>query len=229
MSITPTNLTSFENSGTDTFVTPSVAPTANALILVSLRRFFTATISSVSGNGITYALVDEIDTDGGYIVTSIYRGMSASPTPGSVTVVANTNCELQIIVDQCTGVDTSGANGSGAIGQSAHGATDSAGTVTCSPALTTFASPSNLCYCAAGGYNTGAGDPVVTGYTQLANVNELSSEYKVNDHAPTLTGGADRALLVAVEVKAAAAAAAGRPAWKNVTRVADRAIAVARW
>ena len=124
MAISPTTLTAeyFATDATSFVTTASVAPAANALVTVSIdssEAVAPSTTPTVTGNGITYTLVNNRIQGGGHCF--VFRGMAASPTNGQITVdfgaVTKTSCT--IIVDQHTGVNTSGSNGSGAVVQSA--------------------------------------------------------------------------------------------------------------
>ncbi|MDX1409719.1 MAG: hypothetical protein R3330_16335 [Saprospiraceae bacterium] len=75
------------------------------------------TVSSVVGNGITFTQIHDIDNvqlQGGQ---SVWRGMDASPTTGQITVThTGATLPTSCVAVRFSGVDTSGSNGSGAIG-----------------------------------------------------------------------------------------------------------------
>jgi hypothetical protein len=123
-----TNLTAGGGASATSFNTASVSPAGNQLILVSVHLFLSTGSAqpaepTVTGNGITYAVVattdvDNAGTDRGTMW--VFRGMAASPSSGAITIdcggVSTTRCVWS--VDQSSNdVDTSGANGSGAIVQ----------------------------------------------------------------------------------------------------------------
>lgn len=182
MAISAANLTSGENgSAGTTFTTASISPSADKLILLSFTVRNGAstdpTISSISGNGLTWVLVNSSNWDpdsSSRRTTFVYRSMGSSPSTGAITVTfgeSNTNSAWS--VDEFTNVDTSGTNGSGAVVQSAHneGADPSSNlTVT----LGAFSSANNATFGAFGEYNN-ATPTVDTGWTLLASKNTLDS------------------------------------------------------
>ncbi len=116
-------LTTFTSSNTvlTAFTTASVSPAANALVLCFV--FGGPPVTSVTGNGLTWELVYDgytpqsaVSPDG----LTVYRAMGAAPSAGGITVNMSgvvSAAGIIIQVQQYTGVNTSGANGSGAIGQ----------------------------------------------------------------------------------------------------------------
>lgn len=123
-----TNLTSGAGSAATSFATASVAPTGNQLILVAVHAYISTgsvqpAIPTVTGNGITYTLVQpqDVDTAGVDRATEwLFRGLATSPTSGAITVsfgaVTMTRCAWS--VDQSdSDIDLSGVNGAGAIAQ----------------------------------------------------------------------------------------------------------------
>jgi len=145
---TITNLTSGAGSAATSFATASVAPTSNRLILVAVHAYISTgsvqpATPTVTGNGITYALVQaqDVDTSGVDRATEwVFRGLAASPTSGAVTIsfgaVTMTRCAWS--VDQSdSDIDLSSTNGAGAIAQKV-GATSAGATslsVSYSPAM----------------------------------------------------------------------------------------------
>lgn len=228
MAITATNLTMTRFGGSQTsFATSSISPSANKLILVTVVTYggTPATPSGVSGNGITYALIRSA-TYGQFTdsVISVWRGMSASPSSGAVTVTWSASTSRQAIaVDQLDGIDTGGSNGSAAIVQSAN-ASESSTAVTLFDALTlaAFGSASNGTF-AAIGFDPNSGRAAVTpeaSWTELADIFQNNSSdngsngatmYRPdNDTTPTWTwtGSLARTTAIGIELKAAGAAAA---------------------
>jgi hypothetical protein len=135
---TITNLTSGAGSALTSFPTASVAPTGNRLILVSVHAYISTgsvqpSTPTVTGNGITYALVkaQDVDNAGTDRATEwVFRGLAASPSSGAITIsfgaVTMTRCAWS--VDQSdSDIDLSGSNGYGAIAQSV-GATSAGAT-----------------------------------------------------------------------------------------------------
>ena len=122
MAIAASNLTNgVQNSASTSVTTASVAPTSNALVLVSVAsQVASAAAPTISGGGIpTWVLVGtQLDTSASRLV-SMFRGLSASPTSGTIVISFGAVSQSNICwsVDQFTGADTSGTNGSGAIVQ----------------------------------------------------------------------------------------------------------------
>ena len=139
MPLVATNLTSGGNipSGSTTFVTASITPTANALVLLWITNEHLAgtpaVISSVTGCSLTWESIDNVNY-GSNCRLSLYRALGASPTTGAVTITYPTSEWAAVwSIEQITGVSTSGSNGSGAVLQSAQnsdGASGSSLTVT---------------------------------------------------------------------------------------------------
>lgn len=126
MALVATNLTSGGNipSGSTTFVTASITPTANALVLLWITNEHLAgtpaVISSVTGCSLTWESIDNVNY-GSNCRLSLYRTLGASPTTGAVTVTyPSSEWSAVWSIEQITGVSTSGSNGSGAIIQSAQ-------------------------------------------------------------------------------------------------------------
>ncbi len=123
---TPTELTEGQDDSSQTsYATGSVTPASNKLILVifTLSRGGGITVDSVTGNGITYDLVDSsaYDLAGNRGELFIYRGMAVSPTAGVITidVGASTHAGCGWGVFEIGGVPT-GNNGADAIQQSVN-------------------------------------------------------------------------------------------------------------
>ena len=123
-----TNLTSFQDSTDATsYATASITPTANYLVLASVTSSKSGTpdTPTLSGNSLTWVQYNQIayDTSGTQRTTTFFRAMGASPSAGALTADFGgaTQTACVIVVDQFSGVDTSGTNGSGAIVQSVTG------------------------------------------------------------------------------------------------------------
>lgn len=113
------------------YTTASVTPGANRLVLLiatssrnTLNDCVANDISSITGNGLTWAAVDKQCFSTASIPTQtvqIWRSMGASPSSGAINFNVSSATQLNAawIVVECDGVDTSGTNGSGAVAQSA--------------------------------------------------------------------------------------------------------------
>ena len=111
------------NAGNLTATTSSITPTANALVTACVLSTdddgTTEAPTSVVGNGLNYVLMTSLTTDAtGVYRLSSYRAMGASPSAGTVVITwpdGQTGAAWKI--QEWTGVDTSGTDGSGAIVQ----------------------------------------------------------------------------------------------------------------
>jgi hypothetical protein len=107
--------------------TASVTPAANKLELLTVVTATVggaATPSSVTGNGLNWVLVN--DATFGNVRCTVYRSMGASPSAGALTInygVAQTNVLWQLA--EFSNVNTTGADGAGAVVQSAIGQANS--------------------------------------------------------------------------------------------------------
>ncbi len=137
------------------YTTASIAPAPNTLVTIALLSHrATATISpTVAGGGMaSWTLVASVDFDTLSLPhrrLSIYRAMSAAPGSGAITFnFTNQVSNLEWIVSQWDGVETSGANGAGAIGQTGSNRADAVSGL--SVALAPFGDPNNVAFGAFG-------------------------------------------------------------------------------
>ena len=187
--ISATHLTAGSNTyPSDTGTTASISPTANALIIVTVGVYNGSgnppTPISVIGNGITYELIDcsgEWHSGFDAEMVCMYRGLSASPTTGTIVITGDTGTGyLSWSVDEITGVyDTGGSNGSGAVIQSNTYSSGAGTTDTITVTLGTFASAGNGVLGTAYNYNAGT-----LAITKEAGLTELVSNYP-NDNPET--------------------------------------------
>lgn len=216
MAVSGTNLTSFQSSTDATsYTTASITPTSNYLILASVTssKSGTPNTPTLSGNGLTWVQFDQVayDTVGTQRTTTFFRAMGSSPSSGAVTADfgGNTQTACVIVIDQFSGVDTSGTNGSGAIVQSVTGTEYALDTLTIN--LAAFSSANNATYGVASNGDSGnftAG----TGFTQVGAtgsttplINTMSQFRNDNDTSVTFLGTALWTMGgIAVEIKAAA-------------------------
>lgn len=129
MAVNITNLTQGNNTGSVTTGTSaSITPVPNALILLSVmsRRGDSTepSVPTITGNGLTWVAVNNIyydTTSGSRKKLSLFRAMGRNPSTGTVLIDfgAETQTDIFWTIDQGTGVNTSGTNGSGAVVQSA--------------------------------------------------------------------------------------------------------------
>ena len=128
MAISYTVLTSGSTTPSgSSFVTPSISPGANKLILaIGAYRVQTDPgndQTTVAGNGLTWVrMVDRRDQglSGWNRVLTIYRAMGASPSSGAVTFTKGTGAAFSgdgaYAILEFDGINTGGTNGSAAVG-----------------------------------------------------------------------------------------------------------------
>lgn len=128
-----------------TLASASISPAADALVVCLVNGMGVNTTdrvvpSSVANGGNSFTLI-ESEIIGPYSIGSAWRYLNASPFSGAVTITwSNSQDTASYVILQRTGVDTSGANGSGAVGTVAK----SSGTSTSpSPGTISFAGSSN--------------------------------------------------------------------------------------
>lgn len=227
MAVSVTNLTAAVNTtGASSFNTASVSPTANNLILLSVsarRADSTQPVApTVTGNGLTWVKIAEIyfDTDSSSRKTLfLFRALGSSPSSGAITMDYGSQTINQTTwqVNQASGIDTSGTNGSGAVVQSATNKDEVSGGGTLTVTLAAFASTDNATFGAFACDTVGAGPTVGSGFTMVGSnddqsntVTESGSEWKAtNDTGVDMTfASAAGAKMggIAIEIKAAAAA-----------------------
>jgi hypothetical protein len=198
----------------NTTSTASIAPAPNTLVTITLLSHrSTATISPiVTGGGMaSWDLVASVDFDTLALPhrrLSIYRAMSATPGSGPITFkFTNQVSNLEWSVSQWTGVETSGVNGAGAIGQT--GANRANAVNGLSVALAPFGSPANVALGAFGVNSQVAAITPAAGFSELSELpanegtrGDLQTEWAVNQPTigaswPFLKGGA-----LGIELKA---------------------------
>lgn len=201
-SISVSNLTSGNevHAGKTSWLTASVSPTANNLILLSVsvrnNSSIDPTISSVTGCGLTWVAINSVVYDAASIsrrTVFLYRALGASPSSGQITITTGENdTDVCHCVDQASGIDTSGTNGSGAIVQSATNSAIGADPAILTITLGAFSSPINATY---GGFSSDGNETATagSGFTLLAQSQSstnlsISSEWKsTNDTSVDMT------------------------------------------
>lgn len=205
--------------------TASVTPGANNLILLitaqsrnTLGDCANNDISSVTGNGLTWAAVNKQCFSSAAAPTQtveIWRTMGASPSTGTINFIVSASTQINAAwaVVECNGVDTSGTNGSGAVVQSAINLIEPGTSLTAT--LAGFGSSNNATLGAFGIADNIAITPG-SGFTEL--VEELVSDggndlglqvqwRNDNDTTVDASWSSIDAGGVAIEIKAAATAA----------------------
>lgn len=187
MALSASNLT-FKSDTTNavSYDTSSIQPSSSSLVLVSIHNRIsagTAGTPTLTGNGLTYVLVNQ--TTGLNRASHLFRALGVSPTSSLVTISFSTQTQTEVtwVIDQITGTDTSGSNGSGAVVQSANGSTtDTSLTLF----LNNFGSSNNFGY---GCVEHGANNDTTpnAGFNELADVGNsevgtrLATIYLVNN------------------------------------------------
>ena len=197
------------------YATAVIAPVPNTLVTVAVlsHRSTAAITPTLSGGGMSsWTQVASVDFD---LVSSskrrltIFRAMSPSPTSGPITITYTSSVSnVQWIVSQWTGVETSGVNGSGAIVQS--GSSRSDGSTGLAVALNAFTRANNVAYGVVGMSGSGSAVTPGTGFAEIAEQpsgesSALETEWTTGDN--TIDAGwasAFKAALLGVEIQAAA-------------------------
>src|SRR5205085_3732552 len=161
MAVAASNLTQGNDRGVggSSFNTASITPTANRLILATVTsRHASADPNhpTLSGCGLTWVEVasDNYDNTGSQKRVTVFRAMGASPSTGAVTIDFAGQCQSDCVwtIDQLSGMDTSGTNGSGAGVQSATNQDRTGSGTSLTTTLAAFGSANNATYgaCAVG-------------------------------------------------------------------------------
>lgn len=231
MPVTEAALTSGA-SGTDatSYATASIAPTANNLVLAACLNADNEVpvTPTASGGGLsTWVEVRTVTLLGpARRRLTVFRGLSATPTSGALTFdfAGNTQLTCSWSVAQFENVDLTGTNGSGAVVQSVP-TVDAFGT-SITMTLAAFGSANNATYGAVIIDDSAEGQTPGGGFTEIHDVpdvdptlaNVLFTEWR-NDNDTTVDESSASSLDrsgIAVEIKFAAAAAAGtHPGWRQ--------------
>lgn len=223
MAITATNLIENQTSSAGTgFTTASISPGSNKLILLSVNirngSSTEPTVSSISGNGLTWVLVNSIyyDTAGSSRKKHfLYRAMGASPSAGAITFTAGqSNTHYTWVVDEIDGIDTGGTNGSSAVVQSTTNKEDGGNGGELTVTLAAFSNAGNATY-GSFGDDTEAAATVGSGFSEVgrvdstATIHGILTEFKTaNDTSVDVTYTAGTGIStggIAVEIKASVA------------------------
>lgn len=208
MSISVTSLTSGgDNTSQTSYVTASITPSANKLILLWLASYSSIAPSSMTGNGLTWV---QVATRLAAYGVCLYRAMGASPSSGAVTInFASSPIRLVWGIAEFDGVDTSGTNGSGAIVQSATDESHNTGTLTVT--LGAFGSANNATF---GTFGHGSTLNPESGYTEISEASVGSpivytnGQWRVDNDTSVVCNGNGSFWMggVVVEIKADVAA-----------------------
>ena len=220
MAITAIHLTTAaSDTDADSRTTASISPTANRLVLAAVLNADTTTPATptLAGNSLTWVQIATILFDTIALPLkrlTLFRAMGASPTAGSVTITAASSTGWGWSIAEFADVDTSGTNGSGAIVQSATNNANSAIGLTVT--LAAFADGVNNAAYGTFGLDELSSIQQEDGSTELGQANGVSpttainSQWRLGDTDPEASFGSSNCAGIAVEIKAAPAAA-GQP------------------
>lgn len=216
MAVTQSPLTSDANTANQTsYDTASISPGSNRLVLVAVMNFGTGSspnTPTLSGNGLTYQLIDSQLYQSDFIRLSLFRSMGASPSSGAITIdfAGQTQDSCHWAVSEFSGVNTTGTHGSGAIVQGAKAAPTS--TTTGLATLAAFADAANATFGCFAINSAGAG--LITpgsGFTEIYEVStgqrNLQTEWKdTADTSVDATASSTNWAVIAVEIASGGAA-----------------------
>jgi hypothetical protein len=211
-----TNGNSF-NSGNSSFSTASITPVAGRMYLIAVESYLNSgavNTPTVSGCGLTWTQVATQLCSNNLRIT-FFRALGNGGTPGALTIDHGGQVQIACSwsIEECTGVKTTGTNGSDAIVQSAGGSISTPGsnngiTVLLNP----LASSLNIAY---GAVLNQQGQVVNTapGYTQLTNIGSgiqtFATEFEVNIPSVEWTWTSGTGLVVALAIELATNLAGG--------------------
>jgi len=224
MSIAISAVTTKASTGTVTsLATASISPTADSLILATVVSRLGSSVDptepTLSGNGLTWVVVGTSvfdNTSSSRRRITLFRSLGASPSAGALTAdfAGQSQTSSLIVVDEASGVDTSGTNGSGAVVQSAVNQDTSGSASSLTVTLGSFSGAGNATYGTFGYANPTYDATAGSGFTRLGNVVDSvpdirgTTEYLLgNDTSVDMTWGSGGEVGgIAIEIKEAVAA-----------------------
>lgn len=221
MAVACSNLTTgADTDGGSSSTTASITPGSNRLVLLTIDQ--RTGISSdpnqptATGNSLTWVVVNSIvydTTSSSRKRVTVFRAMGASPTSGAVTIDfgGQANTDVHWTIDECTGMDTSGTNGSGAIVQSVAEKDETGTAATLVVDLAAFGSTGNATFGGFGlssetGYAVGSGFTLKGTANSFAGSARVISEFRA-DNDPTVDITMTSSLVggIGIEIKVATA------------------------
>src|SRR5438045_278206 len=127
MAVATTNITSGNTTNATSAATTSITPVANRLYLMNVISRTAITTDpnqpTATGAGLTWVVEKSVvydNTGASRKRLTVFRALGPSPSAGALTIDfgAQTQTNIAWIIDEFTGADTSGTNGSGAVVQS---------------------------------------------------------------------------------------------------------------
>ena len=216
-----TNLTSGQDiDGGSGSVTASVSPTSNALQLLQINSKTGISVDpnqpTVTGNGLTWVAINSIvydTTSSSRRRITLFRALGASPSSETIAIDFGGQNQTDVLwsLEEATGIDTSGTNGSGAIVQSATNKDETITTATLTVTLGAFSDINNATFGAFANYGSPTGVTAGAGFTLLGNIEDSlnalhsSDEWKTaNDTGVDLTFDQNSQMGgIAIEIKTA--------------------------
>lgn len=178
--ISVANLTSgSDTDGNSTASTASVSPSSNKLLLLTVvsRTGITAdpNTPTATGNGLTWVAIDNLlwDTSSSSRKkTTVFRAMGASPSSGAIAIDFGGQNQTHVSwgLEEFTGMDTSGTNGSGAIVQTAKAYDDTTNESSFTVTLGAFSNSNNATFGAWGSADDTQTATAGTGFTKYSDV-----------------------------------------------------------
>jgi len=176
------------------YTTAAFTPVANRLnlIWVTNTKATTPDTPTLVGNGLTWVQVATVlwgTTGTPTARTTLFRAMGASPTNGSITIsfggVSQNGCAWDLV--DFSGVDQTGANGSGAVVQAVTGAANGAGIGGLSISLAPLSYSGNA---TAGGFSNAVNNATSitpgSGYSPTAGVTYASPSISLRSEAASV-------------------------------------------
>lgn len=218
MAVAATTLTSGSDAtGVTSKSTASVTLTTNRFYLLTVTTRTDANDPNHATATSTGAIWVEVnsnnyDNTGSQKRTTVLRTMVSSNQTGAITIdfAGQTQSDVVWTLDEFTGMDTTGSNGSGAVVQSAVNQDTSGTGTTLTTTLASFSSTNNATWCACSIGNGTGTSTAGTGFSKVSENNtasnlRLMTEFKnTNDTTADYTSSASCELGgIAIEIKSA--------------------------
>ena len=207
-------LTESSGTGSTSYTTSSISPTANRLVLVAVRanNLGSITTPTLTGASMTWVEVGHVAFATDQANFTVFRGLSATPGTGALTIDFGlaTIQQAHWSIVEFSGVDLSGTNGSGAVVQFATSFIDGTSNTGITVTLGAFASTNNATYGGVGNSGT-ANITSGTGFSELAEDNNnsrtIQTQWKAtNDTSVDWTAASNTDFWGALAIEIAAAA-----------------------
>ena len=213
MTVAATHLTTArDGTPAASFATASIAPSADRLVLASVLSLVSGgggNVPTLSGNSLTWVqIATQTFSAFSELRITLFRAMGASPSSGTVTIdfSAQTQDFCSWSLTEFNNVDTSGADGAGAVVQSAINSDTAATSLTMT--LAAFAEANNATHGAVG-ISINEAPVVGSGFSLLGTTaggqGSLGSEWRSdNDTSVDMTFSSANCGGIAVEIQVGA-------------------------